>query len=90
MILIKETSVSLEIKELTTTPFAILINGARKCQKPLIEFKVLLKDITRTLRLKIIRAPTKIRKLLLAQYYNYIPLFEGDMAAELPPHRPGY
>ena len=31
----------------------------------------------------------EIQKLLPAQYYNHLPLFEGDMAAELPPHRPG-
>ena len=31
----------------------------------------------------------EIRKLLPAQYHNHLPLFKGDMAAELPPHRPG-
>ena len=31
----------------------------------------------------------EIRKLLPAQYYNHLPLFEGDMAAELLPHRLG-
>ena len=30
----------------------------------------------------------EIRKLLPAQYYNHLPLFEGNMAAKLPPHRP--
>ena len=69
------------------TPFAILVKGARKCQKPFTVFKVLLKDITKTLRPKIIRIPAEIRKLLPAQYYNHLPLFKGDMAAELPPHR---
>ena len=29
----------------------------------------------------------EIRKLLPAQYYNYLPLFKGDIIAELPPHR---
>ena len=29
----------------------------------------------------------EIRKLLPAQYYDHLPLFEGDMVAELPPHR---
>ena len=32
-ILIKETPVSSEIKELITTPFAILVKGAKKRQK---------------------------------------------------------
>ena len=35
------------------------------------------------------RIPAEIRKLLPAQYYDHLPLFKGDMAAELPPHRPG-
>ena len=30
-----------------------------------------------------------IQKLLPDQYYDYLPLFEGDMTAELPSHRPG-
>ena len=80
---------SSEIKELTPGPFTILIKRARKCQKPLTVFKASLKDITKTLHLKIIRTPAEIRKLLPAQYYNYLPLFKGGMAAELPPHRPG-
>ena len=88
-ILTKITPVLLKIKELIATPFIILIKGARKRQKPLIIFKVLLKDITKILRLKIIRTPTEIRKLLPAQYHNHLPLFEGDIATELPPHRPG-
>ena len=57
IISIKITPVLLKIKELTATPFIILVKGARKCQKPLIVFKVLLKDITKVLRLKIIRIP---------------------------------
>ena len=89
IISIKEILVLLEIKELTAAPFAILIKGVKKCQKPLIIFRVLLKDITKVLRLKIIRIPVEIRKLLLAQYHNYLPLFEGGMAAELPPYRLG-
>ena len=87
--LIKITPVLLEIKELMVTPFTILIKGARKCQKPLTVFKTLLKDITKTLCPKTIRILTEIRKLIPAQYYNHLPLFEGDMAAKLPPHRPG-
>ena len=71
------------------TPFAILIKRARICQKPLTVFKISLKDITKVLRLKIIKIPTEIRKSLPAQYYEYLPLFKGGMAAELPPHRPG-
>ena len=51
-------------------------------------FKISLEDITKALRLKIIQTPMEIRKLLLAQYHNHLPLFEGDMAAKLPPHRP--
>ena len=31
----------------------------------------------------------EIRKLLLAQYHDYLPFFKGNMAAELPPHRLG-
>ena len=59
-ILTKETPVLLEIKELTIAPFAILIKEARKCQKPLIVFKVLLKDITKVLHFKIIRTLAEI------------------------------
>ena len=65
-ILIKITLVLLKIKELMVTPFIILIKGARKCQKPLTVFKILLKDITKVLRFKIIRIPIEIRKLLPA------------------------
>ena len=46
--------------------FIILVKGARKRQKPLTVFKVSLKDITKVLRLKIIRIPTEIWKLLPA------------------------
>ena len=48
------------------TPFTILIKRARKYQKPLIIFKVLLKDITKVLYLKVIKTPTEIQKLLPA------------------------
>ena len=85
----KITPVLSEIKELIITPFIILIKRARKRQKPLIVFKVLLKDIIKALHFKIIKTPTEIQKLLPAQYYDYLPLFEGNIAAELPPHRPG-
>ena len=88
-ILIKIIPVLLEIKELTVTPFIILVKGARKRQKPLTIFKALLEDITKALRLKITRIPAEIRKLLPAQYHDHLPLFEGNMAAELPPHRLG-
>ena len=71
------------------TPLIILIKKARKHQKPFTIFKALLKDITKALRPKVIRTPTEIRKLLPAQYHDYLPLFKGDIAAELPPHRPG-
>ena len=84
---IKIIPVLLEIKELTVTPFVILVKGARKCQKPFTVFKILLEDITKVLRLKVIKTPTEIRKLLPTQYYNHLHLFEGDMAAELPPYR---
>ena len=70
-------------------PFIILLKGARKYQKPLTVFKALLKDITKILYPKVIRTPAEIRKLLPAQYHDHLPLFKGDMAAELPPHRPG-
>ena len=52
-------------------------------------FKVLLKNITKVLHLKIIKTPAEIRKLLQAQYYDHLPLFEGDIAVELPLHCPG-
>ena len=84
----KITPVSLKIRELTATPFTILVKGARKCQKPLTVFKALLKDITKVLHPKVTRTPTEIQKLLPAQYHNHLPFFEGGMAAELPPHRP--
>ena len=66
MILTKITPVSLKIKELMAAPFVILVKGARKRQKPFTVFKASLKDITKVLRLKIIRIPTEIRKLLPA------------------------
>ena len=69
------------------TPFIILIKRARKRQKPPTVFKILLKNITKILHPKIIRTPAEIRKFLPAQYYNHLPLFEGDIVAELPPHR---
>ena len=60
IISIKIILVLSEIKELIVTPFIILVKGARKYQKPLMVFKVLLKDITKVLRLKITRIPTEI------------------------------
>ena len=66
IILIKITPVLLKIKELTVTPFIILIKRARKRQKPLTVFKVSLKNITKVLRFKVIRTPAEIRKLLPA------------------------
>ena len=89
IILTKITPVSSKIRELTTTPFAILIKGARKRQKPLTVFKVSLKDITKALHPKVTRTPAEIQKFLPAQYHDHLPLFEGDITAELPPHRPG-
>ena len=89
IISIKIIPVLLEIKELTATLFTILIKRARKRQKPLTVFKALLKDITKVLHLKIIRIPAEIRKLLPAQYHDHLPFFKGDMAAKLPPYRPG-
>ena len=89
IILIKIILILLKIKELKATPFIILVKRARKCQKPLTVFKVLLEDITKVLRLKITRIPAEIQKLLPAQYYNHLPLFKGGIAAELPPHRLG-
>ena len=65
-ILTKIILILLEIKELTATLFIILVKGARKYQKPLTVFKVLLKDITKILRLKITRILAEIRKLLPA------------------------
>ena len=85
----KTTPISSKIRELTATPFTTLIKRARKRQKPLTVFKTSLKDITKTLRPKIIKTPTEIQKSLPAQYHNYLPLFKEGMAAELPPHRPG-
>ena len=79
--------VLLKIKELMVTPFTILVKRARKCQNPLTVFKVLLKDIIKALHFKVLRTPAEIQKLLPAQYYDYLFLFEGDVAVELPPHR---
>ena len=31
----------------------------------------------------------EIQRLLPAQYHDHLPLFKGDITAELPPHRPG-
>ena len=56
----REIPILSKIKELITTPFVILIEGVRKCQKPLTIFKVLLGDIIKVLRLKIIRIPAEI------------------------------
>ena len=70
-------------------PFITLVKRARKRQKPLTVFKASLEDIIKTLYPKVIRTPAEIRKLLPAQYHDHLPLFEGNMAAELPPHRPG-
>ena len=59
-ILIKSIPVLLKIKELITAPFITLVKRARKCQKPLTVFKVLLKDIMKALCSKIIRIPVEI------------------------------
>ena len=45
-------------------------------------FQVLLEDITKVLHPKRIRTQMEIRKLLPAQYYNHLSLFEGNIAAE--------
>ena len=66
IISIKIISVLLKIKELMAVPFIILVKRARKCQKPFIVFKILLKDIIKVLRSKVIRILTEIRKLLPA------------------------
>ena len=66
IILTKIIAVSLEIKELTAVLFIILIKRARKSQKPLTVFKVLLKDYTKILYPKVIRTLTEIQKLLPA------------------------
>ena len=55
--------------------------------KPAYGIKTLLKDITKALHPKVRKTPVEIRKLLPAQYYNHLPLFKGEIAAELPPHR---
>ena len=69
--------------------FIILVKRARKCQNPFTLFKLLLKDIIKAIYSKVIRISAEIRKLLPAQYHNHLPLFEGDIAAELPSHRLG-
>ena len=79
IILTKETLVSLEIRELIAAPFVILVKKARKRQKPFTVFKALLEDIIKVLRFKTTRTPAKIRKLVLAQYHDYLPLFEEDI-----------
>ena len=62
----KEIPVLSKIKELIIIPFVILIKGVKKRQKPFTVFKVSLKNIIKVLRLKIIRTPAEIRKLLPA------------------------
>ena len=66
IILIKIIPVLLEIKELTVTPFIILVKGARKCQKPFMVFEVLLEDIMKVLCSKVIRILAEIQKFLPA------------------------
>ena len=66
MILIKIILILLKIKELTVTPFIILVKRTRKYKKPFAVFKVLLKDIIKVLHFKVIRTPAEIRKLLPA------------------------
>ena len=65
-VLIKEILILLKIKKLIITFFIIFIKGVKQCQKPLIIFKVLLMDIIKVLRHKIIKIPAEIRKLLPA------------------------
>ena len=65
-ILTKEIPISSEVKELIATPFATLVKGAKKRQKPLIVFKVLLENIIKVLRFKIRKTLIEIRKLLPA------------------------
>ena len=60
IISIKIIPILLKIMELMVTLFIILVKGARKYQKPLTVFKVLLKDIIKVLYLKIIRILTEI------------------------------
>ena len=66
MILIKIILVLLKIKELTVALFITLVKGVKRCRKPFMVFKVLLEDITKVLRPKVIRIPAEIRKLLPA------------------------
>ena len=63
IISMKKILILLKIKELIVMPFAILIKGVKKRQKPLTVFKVLLKNITKVLRFKIIRIPAVMRYL---------------------------
>ena len=60
IISIKIIPILLQIKELTAAPFVMLVKGVRKCQKPFTVFKILLKDIIKVLRLKVIRIPVEI------------------------------
>ena len=53
-----------EIRELMVTLFVILVKRARKLQKPLTVFKISLENITKVLRLKVMRILVEIRKLL--------------------------
>ena len=88
-ILIKITPVLLKIKELTAVPFILFVKKVKKYWKPLTVFKISLKNITKILYPRVLRTLVEIRKLLPAQYYNHLPLFKGNMAAELLSHRPG-
>ena len=63
---IKIMPVSLKMKELMAVLFIILIKRARKYSKPVMVFKVSLKNITKTLYPKVIKIPAEILKLLPA------------------------
>ena len=60
IISIKTILVLSNTKELMAVLLIILIKRARKYQNPLIIFKTLLKDVTKTLYSKVIKTPAEI------------------------------
>ena len=88
MTLRKETLISLEIRELTAALCTILVKEARKRRKLVTVLKILIENITKILRLKIIKTPTEMQKYYCLSVKPLTP-FKRDMAAKLPPHHPG-
>ena len=90
IILIKKTPVLLKIKEIMVVPFAKLVKGARKRQKPLTVFKVSLKNITKALRPKIIGTPTENTEIITGLVLQLFTLFRGGYSGGITAAPPWY